>query len=84
MDESGKITAQKGGEALIMAKTVDEEKFASCIVYVTETYNVLHIGNSFTQDAVDNHYADLIGESGFVDKVSVSCLHYGVKTLNFL
>lgn len=81
VDKSGKIIPQKEGEARITVKTVDGEKQASCLVYVTGTYNVLHIGNSFTQDAIENHYADLIAKSGITDKVFLSWLHKGGRTV---
>ncbi|NGM60698.1 DUF4886 domain-containing protein [Sphingobacterium sp. SGG-5] len=81
VDETGKVTAVAAGEATITATSEDQNKTATCHVVVTDTYNVLFIGNSFTQDAIENHFLSLITTAGLKDKINLHWMHLGGRTM---
>ncbi len=81
VDQEGKVTAVAAGETTITAKTADQDKTATCHIVVTDTYNILFIGNSFTQDAIENHFLSLINIAGLKDKINIHWMHLGGRTM---
>lgn len=81
VDETGKVTAIAAGEATITATSEDQNKTATCHVVVTDTYNILFIGNSFTQDAIENHFLSFINTTGLKDKINIHWMHLGGRTM---
>ncbi len=81
VDETGKVTAVAAGEITITATSEDQNKTATCHVVVTDTYNILFIGNSFTQDAIENHFLSLITTAGLKDKINLHWMHLGGRTM---
>lgn len=81
VDQEGRVTAVAAGETTITAKTADQDKTATCHVVVTDTYNILFIGNSFTQDAIENHFLSLINIAGLKDKINIHWMHLGGRTM---
>lgn len=81
VDEQGLVTAISEGQASITAISDDQNKTASCQVVVTGTYNVLFIGNSFTQDAIENHFLSMINTAGLKDKINIHWMHLGGRTM---
>ena len=81
VDESGKVTAVTAGNAIITATSEDQNKTATCNIVVTDTYNILFIGNSFTQDAIENHFLSFITTAGLKDKINIHWMHLGGRTM---
>src|SRR5690606_13795037 len=81
VDETGKVTAVASCDATITATSEDQNETATCHVVVTDTYNVLFIGNSFTQDAIENHFLSLITTAGLKDKINLHWMHLGGRTM---
>jgi len=81
VDETGKVIAVAAGNATITATSEDQNKTATCNVVVTDTYNILFIGNSFTQDAIENHFLSLITAAGLKDKINIHWMHLGGRTM---
>lgn len=76
---TGKITAVSEGEAVVTATAADGGKTASCKVVVTPTLNILFIGNSFTEDAVQ-HLPGIVAAAG-LGKVRMVHMNFGGRTI---
>ncbi|WP_294081757.1 Ig-like domain-containing protein [Proteiniphilum sp. UBA5384] len=82
VDQTGKVQAKSAGETTITVTAADESGvFASCKIVVTDTYNVMLIGNHFLDEAVNNHLLEIIRETNIKDKINISWMYKSDYTL---
>lgn len=76
---TGEMEALAPGEAFVTATSVDGGRSASCKVIVTRTLNILFIGNSFTEDAVQ-HLPGIVAAAG-LKNIKMVHMNYGGRTM---
>lgn len=81
VDNEGTVTAHREGEATISVLTADQSKHATCKIVVKGLYRVLFIGNSYTQEGVETHFLNILGETDIRHKVRITWMHKFGKTI---